>query len=79
VPLRVAVVQAGVGEKVIATKAYQTTVQMTEDTSVPFVLVAEDLVYPAPSGAAADSYIFYVGFDPQALKPEPKAKPSRRR
>ena len=79
VPLRVAVVQAGVGEKVIATKAYQTTVSMTEDASVPFVLVAEDLVYPAPSGATADSYVFYVGFDPQALKPEPKAKPSRKK
>lgn len=79
VPLRVAVVQAGVGEKVIATKAYQTTVAMTEDASVPWVLVAEDLVYPAPPGADADKYIFYVGFDPQALKPEPKAKPSRKK
>jgi hypothetical protein len=75
VPIRVAVVQAGIGEKVIATKAYQTTVTMTEDSSVPYVLVAEDLVYPAPTGAAADSYVFYVGFDPQALKPEPKSKP----
>lgn len=79
VPVRVAVVQAGIGEKVIATKAYQTTVAMTEDASVPFVLVIEDLVYPAPAGAAADSYVFYVGFDPQALKPEPKAKPSRKK
>jgi hypothetical protein len=79
VPVRVAVVQAGIGEKVIATKAYQTTVAMTEDSSVPFVLVAEDLVYPAPSGAAADSYVFYVGFDPQALKPEPKAKPAKKK
>ena len=79
VPLRVAVVQAGIGEKVIATKAYQTTVSMTEDASVPFVLVAEDLVYPAPSGAVADQYIFYVGFDPQALKPEPKAKPAKKK
>jgi hypothetical protein len=79
VPLRVAVVQAGVGEKVIATKAYQTTVAMSEDTSVPFVLVAEDLVYPAPAGAVADSYVFYVGFDPQALKPEPKAKPAKKK
>jgi hypothetical protein len=78
VPVRVAVVQAGIGEKVIATKAYQTTVAMTEDSSVPFVLVAEDLVYPAPTGAAADSYVFYVGFDPQALKPEPKAKPAKK-
>lgn len=79
VPLRVAVVQAGIGEKVIATKAYQTTVAMTEDASVPFVLVIEDLVYPAPVGAAGDSYVFYVGFDPQSLKPEPKAKPSRKK
>ena len=75
VPMRVAVIQGGVGEKVIATKAYQTTVSMTEDSSVPFVIVVDDLVYPAPPGALGDSYVFYVGFDPQALKPEPKAKP----
>jgi hypothetical protein len=73
VPLRVAVVQGGVSEKVIATKAYQTTVTMTESGSEPFTLVAEDLVYPAPSGAVGDTYIFYIGFDPQALKPEKPA------
>jgi hypothetical protein len=74
VPLRVAVVQGGVSEKVIATKAYQTTVTMTETGSEPFTLVAEDLVYPAPSsGAVGDTYVFYVGFDPQALKPEKPA------
>ena len=48
IPMRVAVVQGGVNEKVIATKAYRMTVQMTEDGSVPFTLVAEDLVYPVP-------------------------------
>jgi hypothetical protein len=74
IPLRVAVVQGGVTEKTIATKAYQTTVSMSEDSSEPFALVAEDLVYPVPPGATADSYIFYIGFDPQALKPEPKPK-----
>jgi hypothetical protein len=79
VPLRVAVVQAGIGEKVIATKAYQTTVSMTEDSSVPFVVVAEDLVYPAPPGTVADSYVFYVGFDPQALKPEAKPKAPKKK
>ena len=79
VPLRVAVVEVGIGEKVIATKAYQTSVSLTEDSSVPFVLVAEDLVYPAPRGADADKYVFYVGFDPQALKPEPKAKPAKKK
>jgi hypothetical protein len=52
---------------------------MTEDGSVPFSLVAEDVVYPAPTGAAGDSYVFYIGFDPQALKPEPKAKVTRKK
>jgi len=70
VPMRVAVVQGGVSEKTIATKAYQTTVNMTESGSEPFTLVVEGLVYPAPSGAIGDSYVFYIGFDPQALKPE---------
>jgi hypothetical protein len=74
VPLRVAVVQGGVGEKTIATKAYTTTVQMDESGSVPFSLVAEDVVYPAPSPADNDNYVFYIGFDPQALKPEPKPR-----
>ena len=55
VPLRVAVVQGGVSEKTIATKAYQTTVTMTEAGSEPFTLVAEELVYPAPPGAVGDS------------------------
>jgi hypothetical protein len=78
VPLRVAVVQGGVGEKVIATKAYRTTVNMAEDESVPFTFVVEDLVYPTPAPNVADNYIFYVGFDPQ-LAAADKAKPARKR
>src|SRR6202049_3485427 len=79
IPLRVAVVQGGVQEKTIATKVYRTTVSMSEDSNVPFALVAEDLVYPVPLGAAGDSYIFYIGFDPQALKPEPKPKLTKKK
>ena len=74
IPLRVAVVQGGVGEKTITTKVYRTTAVMDESGSVPFTLVAEDLVYPAVSPYINDSYVFYIGFDPQALKPEPKPK-----
>jgi hypothetical protein len=82
IPMRIAVVQGGVNEKVIATKAYRTTVQMTEDGSVPFTLVAEDLVYPVPvpgPGVNPDAYVFYIGFDPQALGPEPKAPRARKK
>ena len=77
VPLRVAVVQEGVNPKTIATKVFQTRVQIGGETSVPFSLVGEDLVYPAPSAAVGDSYVFYIGFDPQALKPEPRARARR--
>jgi hypothetical protein len=73
IPLRVAVVQTGVHERVIATKVYRTTVSMTEDTSVPFSLVGEDLAYSMPPGATSESYVFYIGFDPQAVTPEPKS------
>ena len=74
IPLRVAVVQGGVNERTIATTVVRTTVSMAEGLSVPFSVVAEDVVYPAVSADLNDSYIFYIGFDPQALKPEPKPK-----
>ncbi len=79
IPLRVAVVQGGVREKPIATKVYRTTVSFSEGGSVPFSLVAEDLEYPVPPGVVGESYIFYIGFDPQALTPEPAAKPARKK
>jgi len=79
IPLRVAVVQGGVQEKTIATKVYRTTVSMADGDSVPSSLVAEDMVYPVPQGADGDSYIFYIGFDPQALTPEPKPKAARKK
>jgi hypothetical protein len=78
IPLRVAVVQGGVGEKVITTKAFRTTVELGENETVPFTLVTDDVVYPAPAPADADHYIFYVGFDPQ-LAPEKPARPVRKK
>jgi hypothetical protein len=77
IPLRVAVVQAGVQERVLTTKVYRTTVSMTDGGSSPFSLVGEDLTYNMPSNLTSDSFVFYVGFDPQAVTPEPRS--SRRR
>jgi hypothetical protein len=79
VPLRIAVVQEGVSPKTIFTKSYQTSVTMNPDGSTPFTLVVDDVVYPVPPGATGDSYVFYIGFDPQALKPEPKAASKRKK
>jgi len=79
IPLRIAVVQGGVTEKVIATKAYRTSVGMTEDGSVPFSFVADDLVYPVPQGGTGDNYVFYIGFDPQLLGAEAKTKTKKKK
>jgi hypothetical protein len=78
IPLRVAVVQGGIQERTIATKVYRTTVSMSE-TNVPFSLVGEDLVYSSPPGVPSDSYVFYIGFDPQALTPVAPARPARKK
>ncbi len=80
VPVRVAVVQDGAPEKIIATKAYKTSVSVPPgDLNADFSLVAEDLVYPTPTAEANDRYIFYVGFDPAGLKPEAPAKGKKKR
>ncbi len=69
IPIRVAVVHEAITPKTITTKAYQTSVSLGDANNVPFSLVAEDIVYPVPTGTSGDSYVFYIGFDPQALKP----------
>ncbi len=80
VPMRVALLQEGVQQKVIFSKAYQTTVNMAQgDGTTDFSFVAEDITYPVPAGSAGDNYIFYVGFDPQALKPERPARGRKHR
>lgn len=79
IPMRVAVVEGGIGEKMIATKAYRTNVDVGEQDNVPFTLVIDDLVYPAPPAKIADNYIFYIGFDPQALSPAPKQRTAKKK
>ena len=57
----------------------RTSVEMTEDGSVPFSFVAADLAYPVPPDGIGDNYVFYIGFDPQSLASEPKAKTRKRK
>ncbi len=79
VPLRVAVVEDGVSAKTIATKAYTIPVSLSGNEGGTYSFVSDDISYPAPQSAAADRYVFYVGFDPQALKPEPRSDRKRSR
>jgi hypothetical protein len=77
IPLRVAVVQEGIQDKIVFTKFYTTSVAVSGDNTA-YSFVAEDLIYPVPQGAAGDSYIFYIGFDPNGLKPPPVSRPAKR-
>lgn len=75
IPLRVAVVREDPrdGDKVVFTKLYRTSVSIPAGSgNVPYSFVAEDVIYPVPT-SGADSYIFYIGFDPNGLKPEPRS------
>ncbi len=81
VPIRIAVVQDGAPEKIIATKAYKTTVNVDSTGSTDFSLVAEDLSYPTPTAEANEKYVLYIGFDPAGLKPEAptRGKPKKKK
>src|SRR5579872_5777851 len=56
VPLRVAVVQSGVNERVLMTKVYRTMVAMTEGGGA-FSVVGEDLVFNMPQPLTSDSFV----------------------
>lgn len=77
VPLRVAVVQEGIQDKIIFTKFYRTSVSVNGE-NVAYNFVAEDVVYPVPSGDTNDAYVFYIGFDPNGLKSQPAPRAARR-
>jgi len=77
-PIRIALVQEGVQPKTILTKLYNTPVELGDRANVPFSFVAEDVSYPIPAPGVADSYVFYIGFDPNGVKPERPAKKGRK-
>ena len=79
IPMRIALVKEGLTPKVIFTRSYRTSVDIPTDApNADFSLVAEDIVFPVPPGADGDSYVFYVGFDPEGAKPEPRPKAGKR-
>ena len=79
IPLRIAVVkETAQGTKAIFTKFYRTAAEMPADGSNgSYSFVAEDIGYPIPSSADNEAYIYYIGFDPNGLKPEPAPRAAR--
>jgi hypothetical protein len=81
VPLRVALVKEGIEPKTVWSKLYTVSVSVPPgQLNVPFTHVVEDMAVPMPSGSDLDSYVIYVGFDPQGVVQEkkPPGKPAAR-
>jgi hypothetical protein len=80
IPLRMAVVQEGPAPKTVVSKFYRLAVAVAPgQLSVPFVHVEQDLTFPIPRAADFDSYVVYVGFDPQSLNTKPERKPAKQK
>lgn len=78
VPIRLAVVEEGPAPKSVWTKFYSVPVEVGPGVmQVDFGLVADDVTFPRPSPGASESYIVYVGFDPQGKEEKPtRARPA---
>lgn len=69
VPIRFALVREGPEPRTIWTQFYRVPVDIpTGQTNVPFVHIDDKISFPTPSASEADAYVFYVGFDQQALR-----------
>lgn len=80
VPLRYALVKEGIDPKPLYTRLYTipVTVQAGE-TNTLYTHVEESMTVPMPSLAEFDSYVIYVGYDPQGAQAEQKKPAPRRR
>lgn len=78
VPMRFAVVHEGPDPKTIVTKLHRIQVVVPEGApNVAFTLIEEELSFPMPRGGDINSYIVYIGFDPNAVREQPR-RPERR-
>jgi hypothetical protein len=76
-PVRLAVVKEGLEPKTIWTKFYMVPVMMPPgQPNVLFTHVEEDVSFPNPPGDELDTYVVYVGFDPDSAEAE-KKKPTK--
>jgi hypothetical protein len=78
VPLRIAVVHEGIAPKTVVSKFASIPVTIANAVDrVTFTHVDPDVSFPMPRPASVlDSYVVYVGFDPQGEQPK---KPVRKR
>jgi hypothetical protein len=79
VPLRIAVVQEGINPKTIVSKFGRETATLNNAVDrTTFTHVDPDISFPLPVPLGLiDSYVVYVGFDPQGAQPANRKPPAK--
>jgi hypothetical protein len=79
IPLRYALVREGTEPRTLWTKLFAVPVTIPQDQlNVPWLHIEEEMTVPRPSSDEIETYVIYVGFDPDgggAARPKPAAKP----
>ncbi len=76
-PVRLAVVHEGPNPRTIMTKLNRVAVSIPDNLgNVQFTMIEDEVSFPMPRGAAIESYVVYVGFDPMGMRAPPR-RPQR--
>ncbi len=79
IPLRYALVREGAEPRTLWTKLFMVPVAIpANQLNLPWVHIEEEMTVPRPSGDEIETYVIYIGFDPEgvgAARPKPAAKP----
>jgi len=79
IPLRYALVREGAEPKTLWTKLFMVPVAIPQNQlNLPWLHIEEEMTVPRPSGDEIETYVIYIGFDPEgvgAARPKPAAKP----
>jgi hypothetical protein len=79
IPLRYALVREGAEPKTLWTKLFMVPVTIPQNQlNQPWLHIEEEMTVPRPSGDEIETYVIYIGFDPEgvgAARPKPAAKP----
>lgn len=86
IPLRYALVREGLQPRTLWTKLFMVPATIPDNQlNLPWLHIEEEMTVPLPSDTELDSYVVYIGFDPDGAaaqkpaKPPPKPKPARPR
>jgi hypothetical protein len=79
IPLRYALVREGAEPRTLWTKLFMVPVAVPQNQlNLPWLHIEEEMTVPRPSGDEIETYVIYIGFDPEgagAARPKPAAKP----